>query len=906
MKHLLSCWVFLFIFGIAYPQVNPNYHDVKGYTRRDGTVVKPYKRTNPNSTNRDNYSTYGNTNPWTDKPGWIKPDNKPLPNYSTTPSYNYTPKYNYKRSNSSSNSTNTYRYNSNYSYISGEKTISYNNGKEVFNVLGTSKTNFKSNLTYFSYNPYGHEIVETKGGAAGQLLHGTYKFYSKEGILLRGENYDYGLRHGEVKVYDDYGDLQEQQKYAFGALTYAKFKDDAGNTIELIGELFAKGSIEKVYSGEKLIKKVVYNSEKAREITFFDRETGVKQLIIHSYGDTPHGPFEDYYADGITIERTGNFYMGKKEGVFREYFESGQLSSTTRYKNDKKEGAFELYHNNGNLKETGYYKNDLLNGQFKFYDEDENLVESRYFENDELNGEAFAYRDGKVIIKGFFKNGEKQGKWEDYYLDHESHYPVQYYHYNQGNLHGAFRIVRQDSVIEGTYLQGELHGEYKVYRPLLTILTGKPSNLDFTDNLVINGEYLNGGKTGKWTYFDITGSIIEEGRFWNNLKQGEWRYYYRKFVNKEGSPLTYSKKLFLVENYLKGKKNGKAIRYSFLEKQQVMCDTSIGTVNPLDTCFKHKYIKVNQLAYFKNGQLHGPFELKDSLNRIVRKGEFRYGKKEGEWVEVERNDSSEYVYEYSFTNDLLDGSFVKKQNDAVIQRGMYANDKASGIWYDYFQGQITKKTVFESDRRITQHYSLNGVIELEEIHQSNTLYSITLFDKNGRPGRKYEDFYFQKDAKNAFTEINFIKDTIYQTQYYLKNEIDPAINAHIFLFTLRYAIKNNTLISNGPFAISLKSGEMLMQGTYKEGHFDGELTGHYNNQELIQIEHYKDGVFISEDFKEMTTLDPYSGEVVLTSSNNTFEIVKIKNGKRHGFTKIIDHNGDTTKKTKYKKGIPVN
>lgn len=45
---------------------------VNGYTRKDGTYVAPHYRSNPNSTQRDNYSTYGNTNPYTGKTGTKK------------------------------------------------------------------------------------------------------------------------------------------------------------------------------------------------------------------------------------------------------------------------------------------------------------------------------------------------------------------------------------------------------------------------------------------------------------------------------------------------------------------------------------------------------------------------------------------------------------------------------------------------------------------------------------------------------------------------------------------------------------------------------------------------------------------------------------------------------------------
>jgi hypothetical protein len=44
---------------------NPNSHGVSGYTTSSGTYVAPHMQTNPNGTQRDNYSATGNVNPYT-------------------------------------------------------------------------------------------------------------------------------------------------------------------------------------------------------------------------------------------------------------------------------------------------------------------------------------------------------------------------------------------------------------------------------------------------------------------------------------------------------------------------------------------------------------------------------------------------------------------------------------------------------------------------------------------------------------------------------------------------------------------------------------------------------------------------------------------------------------------------
>ncbi len=46
---------------------------VHGYTKKDGTYVAPHNRTSPNGTQRDNWSSKGNTNPYTGKEGTREP-----------------------------------------------------------------------------------------------------------------------------------------------------------------------------------------------------------------------------------------------------------------------------------------------------------------------------------------------------------------------------------------------------------------------------------------------------------------------------------------------------------------------------------------------------------------------------------------------------------------------------------------------------------------------------------------------------------------------------------------------------------------------------------------------------------------------------------------------------------------
>ena len=55
------------LLGAPNPSSAQSY--VNGYTRSNGTYVKGHYRSSPNSTQRDNYSTKGNYNPYSGKKG---------------------------------------------------------------------------------------------------------------------------------------------------------------------------------------------------------------------------------------------------------------------------------------------------------------------------------------------------------------------------------------------------------------------------------------------------------------------------------------------------------------------------------------------------------------------------------------------------------------------------------------------------------------------------------------------------------------------------------------------------------------------------------------------------------------------------------------------------------------------
>ena len=87
---------FLFLLMVLFGNIAFADVYVNGYYRKDGTYVKPHYRSSPNGTKADNWSTYGNTNPYTGEAGTKKYDD-----YSN--SYDKQPYDSYKKYNNSYN-----------------------------------------------------------------------------------------------------------------------------------------------------------------------------------------------------------------------------------------------------------------------------------------------------------------------------------------------------------------------------------------------------------------------------------------------------------------------------------------------------------------------------------------------------------------------------------------------------------------------------------------------------------------------------------------------------------------------------------------------------------------------------------------------------------------------------------
>jgi hypothetical protein len=99
----------------------------------------------------------------------------------------------------------------------------------------------------------------------------------------------------------------------------------------------------------------------------------VKVKMHHPGSDVRDGDVEERFPNGI-ISIKGYKMHGKREGLWRSWYENGQLNSELSFIHGKREGPYHVWYDNGKKMTEGMYKQDIEVGKWKHWDKNGNFV----------------------------------------------------------------------------------------------------------------------------------------------------------------------------------------------------------------------------------------------------------------------------------------------------------------------------------------------------------------------------------------------------------------------------------------------------------------------------------------------------------------------------------------------------
>jgi antitoxin component YwqK of YwqJK toxin-antitoxin module len=596
-----------------------------------------------------------------------------------------------------------------------------------------------------------------------------------------------------------------------------------------------------------------------RSITAYDI-TLIKKSGIY---DNDNGKKTEYYDDK-TIKSEYNLLNGKFNGAFKFYHENGNIQKISKYSNDILSGKVIEYDENGSKSAEYNVSNDKKNGLLTYFENNKISYTANYKE-DMKNGlyTGFYYDDttNNLYSKeiGQFINNEKNGTWTTYYIDGKTAKTINYTNYLKDIKEGQFQEAKGDSLIVGNYKSGKLNGNYKVYIDFKKSIIGGIINTNIPDlKLTEEGQYKDGKKVGFWKNYTLSGSLSAEGNYIEDLEDGEWNFYNPNYIKQNGNPETYAKKIITKETYLSGKLNGKAQRFYYKEEIKYPCNEVDGNGVKMDSCSKFIFHKINETSYYKDGELNGNYELRDSINQLILKGQHVNDVREGKWFAYNR------------------GNIIKKESN-------------------YKLGLLHGEVIEYNDS-----YKPINLMQFE----LGKLKQLIVNDSLGIKRNFEYDIIKRTDDYLKVNQTEYLNDGMVLKEYWLKNDTKNDDNFELNFLIKTYKESDGSLgYTDGEFLMTTLNYEPIIKGKlYKENKID-TWTFYYYDQNVKIEKKYIDNAVIEELYLKLDN-SLFSGEFEhVDDEKNVKEVRKIKEGLRNGKTIYINlKTNKTVNKEDYKGG----
>jgi len=647
----------------------------------------------------------------------------------------------------------------------------------------------------------------------------------------------------------------------------------------------------------------------------------IGDLIIESGTDeleNRKGVWEYYYNNG-KLESRGRYKLGKKDGAWKEFDKLGVLTEAYEYNNGElnqireyeKNGvmleernikdlalidSLLIYYPDGALKKWYYLpkgsKNmgktaafhpngvkqlqaDIKNFDYQtgyVYHNDRGIgVFDVKFKNGEKNGPVLEnYSDGKLYLNGFYKDNEKDGKWE--YFDREGKTSAilnyskgeqdgkQEYFYHKGKISEIENF--NDGEKDGDQLIYQKNGKLESKRVYQDGVLKSIENFDFEGNSIYKKTVKSSTQISPK---HPNGTIKSKGKLVDGKKEGKWEFFSEFGV------------LLSSYEYKDGKMDGKVTKY-------YKSGVKFSEFFAKDGDYNGKYI-----GFYANG-------------KKSTEGFYKEGEKVGEWFNFHPDGLiKDKMY-------FIDGEFYGFQYSYDVKGKLNTSNYMKDEWSYYRVSYDSTERAFD-----TLHY----VTPISSIYYSLNVLGDTTFvsglknnEVNGRgvfyPGTKqaYVQNYINGsrdktwEVKNVLGQVTSIKT--YDYGNILTNTFYNPVNGKV-TYSAKY--KDDDL--DGTVSDYYPDGSIKLTSEYKKGSLDGPQVRYAPDGNVVLVLIYDEDDLISygESKDKQNKADKAVININYSYDNgNPKAIMTIKYGSYDGEWKVFNKSGTVGESRVYKYG----
>lgn len=495
---------------------------------------------------------------------------------------------------------------------------------------------------------------------------------------------------------------------------------NGANTSANVSEGNIVGDFEFFYSDGQLYSKGSSDSNGYYQGEYLQYwQSGTIEKMLFYQNRELNGEQKEYYETGKPRVR---YHMkdGIKLGLEESYFGSGQLHTRVTFGTYGMEGLYERFYINGQKEEVAYMVAGKRDGERLYWSNEGWLFSKEFYLKGKLHGEVLNYQSDSVLsnIKNY-QHGKEVGVQKYFNAEGRLNYEVEYD--NNGREVKGIQYDSTGSIVHKSEI------EYLSGGKIIT-----QQDFSSTGELV----YLYQSDTVKdWSLrqrFDLDGKLKSREELINGLYEGLYispGWHGVQYVNYSMG----KKHGVYIEDYYDGGSVTGLYHHDFKVGKWVTLSTDRirlerynqhGELHGEQTDVASDGTVMYQ-AFYEEGKLHGAYMKRDYTRKLIGKGNYINGLREGQWI-IEDDYNYSIVWHGEYRNGHKIGSW----------RGLSMNGHLLGLKQYDDGGELQgKRYLFHED----------GSLVLREEYFDK--YSEVVYYYEGEPSSAYQnsnDFNIQK------------------------------------------------------------------------------------------------------------------------------------------------------------------
>lgn len=491
--------------------------------------------------------------------------------------------------------------------------------------------------------------------------------------------------------------------------------------------------------------------------------------------------FVQYYQEESLIAEGNYDADGKKDGVWKYYYQLGNPKLVEEYSHGTPVNESKSWHSNGVLKEQSSYDKEGVQKELKEYSYSGILEDVVTWKAKDEYEYTYYYPSGKVSNSIIYKNDKiKDGTYISYYDNGQK---KEENSYRNEKLEGKYVSYFDNGQIEqtATYSEGKVNGPVLSYHK-----NGQLANkMDFTD----------GFKTGESISYDEYGKMSFKLNYIKGKAEGDGSYY-----NDSG-------KVYGIINYKHDKINGTKF-YAPDGKEIASADkTTLNVYNKYRVLLRKEPLNTDGKSQGKANYYYESGALKETTT-------YKNDLKDG--PSLHYYESGNLRISTNYKNDTTDGYYkYYNLNGSLNAEGWMKNNLSAGTWHNYNENGTLSRDVYFVNDEINgpeKNYEADGKLDYINHYDLGMIVGLTQYDT---AGKVIQDVTFDK-GNGKYTILH--------------QNGTPGLAAQLKYGDL-----------NGPYTIHGGNKQLLEKGTYLNGKSDSLMESFFPDGSKRMIGFYDKG-----------------------------------------------------------------